>query len=123
MTTRKVIPTRLLDAGQLEPGLGPKLAVERRQWLVEQQQFGHFCQGPRQRDALALAAGQFVRAAPRIARHLHQGQHLLDPGGDTPAVHPLLTQSEGDVASDVHVREQLIGLEMTSTGRAKAAVR
>ena len=104
-------PDPFLDADQFEPGLGPQLAVERRQWLVQQQQFGHFCQRPRQCDALALTAGQFVRATPLVARHLHQCQHFLDPGGDAPAVHPLLTQPEGDIARDIHMREQRIGLE------------
>ncbi len=104
-------PDPFLDADQFEPGLGPQLAVERRQWLVEQQQFGHFCQRPRQCDALALTTGQFVRAAPLVASHLHQCQHLLDPGGNLPAFQPLLTQSECDIARDIHMREQRIGLE------------
>ena len=101
-------PDPFLDTGQLEPGLSPQLAVERRQRLVEQQQFGHFCQCPCQCDALALTAGQFVRAAACVARHLHQGKHLIDPGGNAPAVQPLLTQAECDIARDIHMREQRI---------------
>jgi hypothetical protein len=96
---------------QFEPRLGPQLAVERRQWFVQQQQFGHFCQCPCQCDALTLPSGQFVGAAPLVARHLHQCQHFRDPGGDAPAVHPLLTQTEGDIARDIQMREQRIGLE------------
>ena len=111
VTTRKVVPTPLLDADQLEPGLGAQLAVECRQRFVEQQQLGHLGERARQGHALPLTARQLVRATPAIIRHLDQRQHLADAGGDAPAVHSFLAQAKGDVARHVHVREERIGLE------------
>ena len=55
----------LLDVEQLELRVLAQLLVERGQRLVEQQQLRPLHQRARQRDALALAAGELVRLALR----------------------------------------------------------
>ena len=100
-----------LDADQLASGFVAQFAVERGQRLVEQQQLGHLGERPRQRHALALAAGKLVWPPLRVIRHLDQSQHLIDARVAAATVHPLLAQAKGNVGGDVQVREQRIGLK------------
>ncbi len=79
----------------------PRVRVERRQRLVEQQNLGVAGERAGEGHALALAAGQVVR--PRVrevgdAEALEQLPHPLAP-------------AERDVGADAHVREQGVLLE------------
>ena len=68
-------------------------------------------QRPRQRHALALAAGKLVRlAAPEIFELEHR-QHVGDALPDLPPGQTLLLEAEGDIGLDVEVREQGVALE------------
>ena len=67
---------------QLELGFAAQLLVERRQRLVEQQHARPLDQRARERDALALAAGELMRLAALKAVELDQRQHLVDARGD-----------------------------------------
>ena len=58
----------LLDVEQLELRALAQLAVERGQRLIEEQQLGTLGERARQRDPLALAAGELVRLAARVRR-------------------------------------------------------
>ena len=96
-------PRRAQDAGDL---LAQRLAqpgVERRERLVEQHDLGIGGEGARERDALALAAGQLVRVvagAVGEADELEALGHALAPLG-----------AEADVAGHRQVREQRAVLE------------
>ena len=72
----------LLDPEQLELRLLAQLLVERAQRLIEQQQLGPLDQRARQRDALALPAGQLMRLALRVGRHLDDIEYRGDPFAD-----------------------------------------
>ena len=83
---------RLLQAAQLDLHLLAQLLVERRQRLVEQQHLRPHHQRAGQRDALALAAGQLVRAALAEPGQRHLRQRLLDAA-------PFLRRAEPAAAS------------------------
>ena len=63
VTWMKVRPTSLLDPLELDLHLPAQLEVEGAERLVEQQHVRAVDQGPRERDALLLAAGELVRLA------------------------------------------------------------
>ena len=63
---------------QLRAHLHAQLRVEIRERLVEQEGDGLADQGPRERDALPLAAGQFARPARQQRRARHGGGRLVD---------------------------------------------
>src|SRR5215472_8581224 len=65
----------------------------------------------RERDALALAAGELVRLALAQAFEPHQCQHLLDPRRDFRLGTPLLLEPEFHIALDREVRKQRVALE------------
>ena len=67
-----------LQPHQFELRLVAQLLVERRHRLVEQQHARPLGERARERDALALAAGQLMRLAGAETVELHQRQHLLD---------------------------------------------
>ena len=96
---------------ELEPRVLAQLAVEGGEGLVEQQHLRPFHQRARERNALALAAGQLVRLALGEALQPDQGEHLLDAGLDRVARQAVLTEAECDVALDREVGKQRIGLE------------
>ncbi len=104
-------PEPVLQLHQLEPGVLPELAVERRERLVEQQHTGTLGQRTRQCDPLALPTGQLVRLALAETVELHEPQHLADPGVDLRAGQALLPQAERDVSGDGQVRKQRVALE------------
>ncbi len=72
----------VLQADQLELRVLAQLLIERAQGLIEQQQLRPLDQRARERDALALAAGQLVRFALGEAAELHEVQHGGDAFGD-----------------------------------------
>lgn len=89
----------------------PQRPVELPQRLVQHQQPGARREGPGQRHALLLPAGQRGDGPAARARQPHEVQQLLHPLGLSPlrlAVHP---QPEGHVAAHVTLREQLVVLE------------
>ena len=78
----KVRPSLLLQMHQLELGLLAQLLVERGERLVEQQHARALDQRARERDALALAAGELMRLALAETFELDQRQHLGDARRD-----------------------------------------
>ncbi len=73
---------RVLDIHQLELRFLAQLLVEGAERLVEQQELGTLGERPRQRHALALAAGELARIALRKTLELHEPQHLVHARGD-----------------------------------------
>ena len=67
-----------LKLHQLELGFAAQLLVERRQRLVEQQHARPLDQRPRQRHALALAAGKLMRLAAAEIFELEHREHVGD---------------------------------------------
>ena len=65
-----------LDALQLELHLAAQLEVERRERLVEQQRARVVHERARERDALALAAGELARLALGEVAEPHDVEHL-----------------------------------------------
>ena len=96
---------------QLELHLLAELEVERAEWLVEQQHLGLVDDGPGQRHALSLAAGELGRlpaAEPGQPDHLQCPADLLAPLGLGHVPH---AQAELNVLDHRHVREQRVVLE------------
>ena len=100
-----------LDAPDLGAGLLAQLRVEVRQRLVEQHGAGTDDQGPRQRDALLLAAGERVDAPVAVPGEVHLGERLLHPAGLVGAGDPADLEPVRDVLRHSHVREQRVVLE------------
>ena len=69
-----------LDPADLVAQLHADLRVQRGQRLVEQQHRGLHRQGPGQRDALLLAAGELVGVAVLELREADELEHLAAPG-------------------------------------------
>ncbi len=102
-------------AGQLTDDiedLGDQLRVEGAGDLVEQEQIGSHRQGPDDRDALLLTAGQSVRELQTL---VGEAEPLEETGGVGLGGRPLrledLARGERDVVQDGHVREQVERLE------------
>ena len=76
VTWMKVRPDLGLDPLELELHLAAQLEVERAERLVEQQHLGPVDQGPGQRDALLLAAGELGRLAVGQVAQLDQLERL-----------------------------------------------
>ena len=68
----------LLDVLELELHVGAELLVERAQRLVHQEDARPEDEGPRQRDALLLAAGELARQPLLVAGEPHQLERLAD---------------------------------------------
>ncbi|MCY1523230.1 hypothetical protein D9M68_581180 [compost metagenome] len=100
---------RLQDVAHFEGQPFARVHVQIGERLVQQQQGGRGRQRARQRDALLLAAGDFVRIAVGGVRQAHQLQHFLDAAGAFGARQ--LAQPEGHVQRDRQVREQGVVLE------------
>ena len=96
---------------QLELGLPAQLLVERGERLVEQQHARPLDQRARERDALALAAGQLVRLACGEAFEPDQRQHLGDARRDLRLGQSILLEPERDIARDGQMRKQRVALE------------
>jgi hypothetical protein len=65
---------RLLQLADLAAHLDPELRVEIRERFVQEQHLGFDHQGPGDRDALELAAGELVRPARVVAFELDKAQ-------------------------------------------------
>jgi len=101
----------LLNVEQLELGVLAQLLVERGERLIEQQQLRALDERARERDALALTAGELVRLARAQPPHLHDVEDLADLAADGVALDAFLLEAEGDVLLDAHVRKERVGLE------------
>ena len=102
----------LLQIDQLELRVLAQLLVERAERLVEQQQLRTLHQRARERDALALAAGQLVRLALRELRQLHEIEHVGDARRRSRAFgRPSCFRPNATFCSTRHVREQRVRLE------------
>ena len=77
VTWMKVRPDLGLDALELDLHLAAQLEVERAERLVEQQHLRVVDQGPGQRDALLLPAGELGRLARGEGRQLHQLERVV----------------------------------------------
>jgi len=86
-----------------------QVGVEAGEGFVEQQQVGARCQRAGQRDALLLAAGEFVRIAIGQAVEADQRQRLKHARRARAAVQAV--QAESDVVGDRKVGEQRQVLE------------
>ena len=73
----------VLDVQQLELRVLAQLLVERGERLVEQQELRALDERARERDALALAAGELVRHALAERLHAHELQDVRDPVVDS----------------------------------------
>src|SRR6476659_8276303 len=95
------------------PQLLAHLGVERAERLVEQQNAG--LDGARERDALALAAGQLVRQPLPERAELHQLEQLIYPranrGLGRTQTARARTQSERNILEHRHVTEKRVVLE------------
>ena len=74
------MPSVVLDVHELELRLLAQLLVEGGEGLVEEQHLRPLGEGPRERHALALAAGELARIALRERLELHEAQHLAARG-------------------------------------------
>ena len=114
-----------LDALELDLHLLAQLEVQRAQRLVEQQHLRAVDDRPRQRDALALAAGELRRLARAVvaagapSRAPRSARARRSARGDLLDAQPVL-----DVLAHGHVREQRVVLEdrvdVARVGRAAA---
>jgi len=85
---------------------GAGVGVQGGEWLVEEQDGRLACDGARQGDSLALAAGD-------------RGRPFIGEVGDAEALEQVVDAppaAEGDVGSDGHVREQRVLLEHEADG-------
>ena len=100
-----------LQRHQLELRVAAQFLVERRHRLVEQENARTLDERARQRDALALAAGQFMRLAAAQAFKPDHRQHVGNAGGDFAPAQAVLFQTEGNVGFDGKMREERVTLK------------
>ena len=100
-----------LDRLQLDLHLLAQLEVERAERLVEQQHARAVDERARERDALALAAGQLDRPALADVGEPHHRQRVGGAPAALALAHALDAQPVGDVLGDAHVREQRVVLK------------
>ena len=100
---------------QPAPQLLPHLGVERAERLVEQQHLRLDGQRPRERDALALAAGELRRIAVAQVVELHELQQVRHLRRDLVVRRPMRArphaQAERDVLEHRHVPEERVVLK------------
>ena len=101
----------LLQLAQLHLHGLAQLGVERRQRLVEQEQFWRERQRPGDRDALPLPARKLGDRAVGKARQVHHLQQFVDALGLLFARRAADAQRVGDVVADRQMREQRQRLE------------
>ena len=108
---------RALQLAQLDMHVLAQLLVEGRERLVEQEDLGAHDQRAGEGHALALAAGELVRAAGAEAGQRHHGQRVGDAAIEGRAVEVLLAQAVADIFRHAEVGEDRVGLE-DHVGRA-----
>jgi hypothetical protein len=88
-----------------------QLGVQRRQWLVQQQQAGAIHQPPRQRHPLLFPAGEFVGIGGGLVLQMHVGKRLPDPRLHRGRILARHFERKGNVLRHAHVRKQRVALE------------
>src|SRR5215813_8385099 len=101
----------LLQRADLGPDLDPDLGVQIRKGFIEEQDVGVQDEGPGQRDALLLAAGELAGVAVGQAREIDLAQALGQPARDVRRRQLAQLEAVGDVRGHRHVRPQRIVLE------------
>jgi hypothetical protein len=89
-----------LELLELELHLLAKLAIERRQRLVEKEDAGLEDDRTRDRDALLLASGELRRIPCREVRKADEFEHLANPLGDGGLRESFPLQAKRDVSFD-----------------------
>ena len=100
-----------LDGFQLVLHGAAEFQIQRTERFVEQQDIGGDGEGAGKGHPLALAAGEFMRAAKGFAGQTYERQHSLGFGaafGARDAAHP---QAEANVIGERHVGEQGVVLK------------
>src|SRR5438105_8205773 len=100
-----------LQALDLDLHVQPQPLVQRAERLIEQQHGGLDGQGPRDGDALLLAAGQLTRQPVTEVGETHHLQKAVDGLPDVRARPPAGLQPVRDVAGDRQVRKERVALE------------
>ena len=101
----------LVEPGELGAGLDAQLGVEVRERLVHEEHGRLADDRPAERDALALAARQFLRLAVEVPADVEDVGRFLDPSLDVRLGHLAQLQPEGEVVADGHVRIERVALE------------
>ena len=104
-------PELLLDPLQLDLQLLAQLQVERAERLVEQERLRPVHDRARERDALALAAGELRRLAAAVALEPDERERLAGAPPPLGARHLLHAEPVLDVLLHGHVREERVVLE------------
>ncbi len=110
------------DGGEAEPGMQRAVVVaervtrhrvERAEGFVHQDDARLRGERARNADALALAAGKFMRKAVAVLRavELHQIEQFVDPRGDFGFRCPEQAGRDADIGRDAHMRKQAAALE------------
>ena len=105
------MPVSPLQPADLRAHVEAQPRIEVGQRLVEQQHAGAADQGPRQRHALLLAAGEVGGQALEQVLDLEHGRDFAHPPANSRTRLPLDLEREGDVVEHVHVRIEGVGLE------------
>ena len=81
--------------------------IERAERFVHQHDFGACRERPRHADALALAAGEFMRkaVAKLFSLEPHQIEQFIDPCGDIGLRLAFQLRRDADIGGDAHMRE------------------
>ena len=96
--------------------------IERAERLVHQHDARLCGQRARDADALALAAGEFVRKAVAVLRAIepHQVEQFVDPRGDLRRGRAEQFRRDADIAGDADMRKQPAALEHIADAAAQA---
>ena len=113
----------VVEPAQPSPQLGAHFRIEGAERLVEQQYAGLDCQCPRERDPLALSAGELRGQPIRHRVELHQLQQLVhafaDVGLRGPRRSRLHPQAKGDVFEHAQMAEQRVMLKHETDRRSR----
>jgi hypothetical protein len=111
-------PDLALDALQLALHMTAQRQVERGEGLVQQERARLVDEGARERDTLALAAGELARTAAGEIAEPHDVEHLPHPPPELAAFHAADARAEGNVVEHREVREERVVLEDRVDGAA-----
>ena len=101
----------LVDPPDLEPHLLPEVGVEVRERLVQEEDRGLHDEGPRERDALLLTAGELPRVAVGEPLEPHERERLPEPSGPLRPGHVAELEPVGHVLRHRLVRPDRVRLE------------
>jgi hypothetical protein len=104
-------PEALVEAGDLGPRLDAQLGVEVGQRLVHEEHGGLADDGPAERDALPLPAGELLRLAVEELLELEDPCRIVDALLDLGLGDLAQLEAEGEVVANRHVRVERVALE------------